>query len=62
MKRQTKRYSVVRVRENAGDIATPSLGNGIQGGSVGSGDTFGALSQMPVSKKIVKYKYKKKKK
>lgn len=61
MKRQTKRYSVVRVRENAGDIATPSLGNGIQGGSVGSGDTFGALSKMPVSKKIVKYTKKKKK-
>ena len=60
MKKQAKRYSVVRVRENAGDIATPSLGNGIHGGSVGSGDTFGALSQMPVSKKIVKYKKKKK--
>jgi hypothetical protein len=62
MKKQAKRYSVRRVKESAGDIATPSLGNGIQGGSVGSGDTFGALSQMPVSKKIVKYKYKKKKK
>ena len=60
MKRQEKRYSVRRVREGVGDIATPSLGNGIQGGSVGSGDTFGALSQMPVSKKIVKYKRKKK--
>ena len=47
--------------QNAGDIATPSLGNGVQGGSVGSGDTFGALSQMPVSKKIVKYTKKKKK-
>jgi len=60
MKRQEKRYSVRRVREGAGDIATPSLGNGVQGGSVGSGDTFGALSQMPVSKKIVKYRKKKK--
>ena len=62
MKRQEKRYSVRRVRENAGDIATPSLGNGIQGGSVGSGDMFGALSQIPVSKKVIKYKNKKKKK
>lgn len=60
MKRQEKRYSVRRVRENAGDISAPSLGNGVQGGSVGSGDTFGALSQMPVSKKVIKYKRKKK--
>lgn len=60
MKKQARRFSVVRVRENAGDISAPSLGNGVQGGSVGSGDTFGALSQMPVSKKIVKYKRKKK--
>ena len=60
MKKQARRYSVRRVRENAGDIATPSLGNGIQGGSVGSGDMFGALSQMPVSKKVIKYKRKKK--
>lgn len=60
MKKQEKRYSVRRVKEGAGDISAPSLGNGVQGGSVGSGDTFGALSQMPVSKKIVKYKRKKK--
>ena len=60
MKRQEKRYSVRRVRENAGDISAPSLGNGVQGGSVGSGDTFGALPQMPVSKKVIKYKRKKK--
>ena len=60
MMKQVKRYSVRRVRENAGDIATPSLGNGVQGGSVGSGDTFGALSQMPVSKKTIKYRKKKK--
>lgn len=62
MEKQVKRYSVRRVRENAGDISAPSLGNGIHGGSVGSGDTFGALSQMPVSKKVIKYKNKKKKK
>ena len=61
MKKQARRYSVRRVREGVGDISTPSLGNGVQGGSVGSGDTFGALSQMPVSKKIVKYTKKKKK-
>ena len=60
MKRQEKRYSVRRVRENAGDISAPSLGNGVQGGSVGSGDTFGALFQMPVSKKTIKYRKKKK--
>ena len=60
MKRQEKRYSVRRVRENAGDISAPSLGNGVQGGSIGSGDTFGALSQMPVSKKTIKYRKKKK--
>lgn len=60
MKKQEKRYSVRRVKESAGDIATPSLGNGVQGGSVGSGDTFGALSQMPVSKKTIKYRKKKK--
>ena len=60
MKKKARRYSVRRVRENAGDISTPSLGNGIQGGSVGSGDTFGALSQMPVSKKTIKYRKKKK--
>lgn len=61
MKKQARRYSVRRVKENAGDISVPSLGNGVRGGSVGSGDTFGALSQMPVSKKIVKYTKKKKK-
>ena len=60
MKKQARRYSVRRVKENAGDISVPSLGNGVQGGSVGSGDTFGALSQMPVSEKLIKYKKKKK--
>lgn len=38
----------------AGDIRVPSLGNGVTAGAKGTGDTFGALSNLPIATKILR--------